>query len=436
MKVLVITRSAWDNSNSTGNTMSVFWNKYPKDSIANIYFRDALPYNDVCNLYYSISDFDVIKGLFNPFFKSGKKFNYSKIDRIEPVNKNTITKEEKTYNYFRNRTSVLALILQEFFWSLGFWKNKKFRDFLGEFKPDVIFFPCFSNLYTHKVLWYIKKQTKAKVVLFHADDYISGIFKSDNYLEKKYLKLRTKQVKKSALKANLNYCISQKQKLEYERIFNKKMKLLYKGADCSEQPKMSKKSSSDIIKIVFIGSMLYGRWKTLGMLAKIIKKFNQKRPVFELNIYSQYIPTEEMAREMIIEGASKFMGKIPASVVPTIMKEADIVLHVESFDEIEKLKTRLSFSTKIVDCLFSGRAFMAIGWKEAASIDYLVQNDAALVAFDEKSITEQLQKIVNNPIILEEYAQRAWECGKRNHQINEIQKNLYNDLQALVSKKK
>ena len=125
-------------------------------------------------------------------------------------------------------------------------------------------------------------------------------------------------------------------------------------------------------------------------------------------------------------------GKIPSNQVKDNLMNGDIVLHLESFDNVEKEKTRLSFSTKIVDCLNSGRALMAIGWDKAASIDYLIKNDAALVATDENEIFNILKEIQNNPSILLEYANKAWTCGKRNHQIDEIQKNLYKELRSLV----
>jgi len=78
---------------------------------------------------------------------------------------------------------------------------------------------------------------------------------------------------------------------------------------------------------------------------------------------------------------------------------------------------------------------MAIGWQEAASIDYLIKNDAAIVATNEEEIFEQLEKMVSNPSIITEYAKKAWDCGKKNHQIDEIQKRLLKDLESLVKVK-
>lgn len=433
MRILVITRSAWDDSNSIGNTMTNLWQNWPESNLANLYFREALPQNEICKLYFSLSDNQIFKSLINPFFQPGRKFIVSTINNVEMETNQIIEKEEWYYGFFRKRDNLGIKFLQEILWFVGYRKRKKINRFLDEFEPDLVFSPCFLNLYTHKVLWYIKKHTNAKVVLFHADDYLSYVQKSINPFINLYQNLRIRQIKKSAMDADMNYCISHKQCDEYERILHKEMRLLYKGSDFLIRPAFPLIIESERIKIVYIGSILYGRWRTLGMLARAIKKINNGNPLFELMIYSQYLPTSEMRQEMIIEGISSFMGKAPNHNVHEILKDSHVVLHVESFEDVEKLKTRLSFSTKIVDCLASGRSVMAIGWENAASIDYLFQNDAALVANDEKSIAQILEKIKDSPQILNEYARKAWECGKKNHQINNIQQYFYNDISQILA---
>lgn len=433
MKILVLTRSAWDDSNSTGNTMSNIFNGYPIEKIANLYVRSAKPNNSVCKIYYSVSDKDVFKSLFNPNFIAGKAFTWEiQADANLRISSKDEMKEEKLYSFFRKKSFVWALWGQDLLWRLGNWRNQNLDNFLYQFKPDIIFSPSFHTSYTHRILWYVQKKTNAKVVLFHADDYLSIHKNGLSYLEYINQKIRAKVVESSSLKADVNYCISHLQQEEYQKKIGKEMKLLYKGADFSVRPEYTLPREGNPIRIVYIGSILYGRWRTLSLLAKEISEINKEKTKFELIIYSQYSLTKEMKDKMIIEGASIFMGKIPPERVRETLMHGDIVLHLESFDEVEKEKTRLSFSTKIVDCLNSGRALMAIGWDKAASIDYLVKNDAALVATDVKGISNLLQKIQLDRNILKEYADKAWACGKRNHQLDEIQKNLYRELSSLV----
>lgn len=305
---------------------------------------------------------------------------------------------------------------------------------MEDFKPDVIFSPCFQVGYAHKVLTYIQKKSSAKVVLFHADDYLTPENFTGSFIEQNFKKRRAKIIKKSVQNSSLNYCISRQQQEEYSIILNREMKLLYKGADFSHPKPRLIERNDKTIRVVYIGSTLYGRWRTLSLLAKAMSDINSEKKTFELHIYSQYQPTDEALHAMQITGTSSFMGSLPAIDVANKMADADIVLHVESFDKEERLKTRLSFSTKIVDCLHSGRCIMAIGGKEAASIDYLVKNDAAIVAFDEMTINEKLKQIAKNRDLIEEYSEKAWDCGVRNHQIHDIQSKLFEDLARIAAK--
>lgn len=437
MKILIITRSQWDDSNSIGNTLTNFFSNYPKENIANIYFRSALPNNNTCNIYYSISDKEVLKSIFNLQYLPGKAFLF---DSSTDLNKTNTSKEEseedKIYDYFRKNPSILTLWGQNLVWTLGRWRNRKLLNFLEEFKPDIIFTPCFHTNYTHKILWYIQKKTNAKVALFHADDYLSTKINHRSLIERINIKMRAKVVRTSALSADLNYCISQFMQEEYQTKIGKKMLLLYKGADFSAQPEYSIPKDNNTIRIIYIGSILYGRWKTLSVLVKEICKINKEKKRFELIIYSQYKLTQEMEENVIVDGVSIFKGKVlPIHIKKTLMS-GDIVLHIESLDDIEKEKTRLSFSTKIVDCMNSGRAIIAIGWKKSASVNYLLENDAAMVAENEDEVAQILQDINNNPLIVSEYANKSWRCGKRNHQISKIQESLYQDLKSLVEEQK
>lgn len=62
MKILVITQPAWNNQNNTGNTLSNIFSG-TNFTFANLYFSGDTPDNELCKLYYQISDFDVIHHL-------------------------------------------------------------------------------------------------------------------------------------------------------------------------------------------------------------------------------------------------------------------------------------------------------------------------------------------------------------------------------------
>ena len=87
--------------------------------------------------------------------------------------------------------------------------------------------------------------------------------------------------------------------------------------------------------------------------------------------------------------------------------------------------TRLSFSTKIIDCFQSECAILAIAWEEHTGIKCLKRNDAAICVTNVKDIETAVTRIVENPKLIKEYAMKAYECEKRNHRIEDVQRTLY-----------
>ena len=63
----------------------------------------------------------------------------------------------------------------------------------------------------------------------------------------------------------------------------------------------------------------------------------------------------------------------------------------------------------------------------------MINNDAAMVATNIDEINEKVNELIMDRDLIEEYGKKAWICGKRNHQIKDIQKKLVKDFQELVN---
>jgi hypothetical protein len=118
------------------------------------------------------------------------------------------------------------------------------------------------------------------------------------------------------------------------------------------------------------------------------------------------------------------MGRVSADKIPEIQSDADVLVHVESFRFKERLLVHQSFSTKIVDHFVMARATFAVGATDVASIDYLLNRDAAVVAASRDDIEPKLRMLLGDDKMINEYALKGFNCGKENHDINYIQKML------------
>lgn len=425
MRILVITRSSWSNNNNIGNTMSNIFSSFVDDDIYGLSFREETPCNDIAIKNFSISEQQIIR-----FFKTGKKMG-----KVVDSSSFTAcdTAEKNIYDYAKRNGGKTLWFIRELMWCVAPWKNDKLKSYLDEVNPDIVFMPVFGCWYPHKVLAYIKKYTGAKVILFHADDnYTLRQFSFSPIYWLYRFNLR-RWVKKSVNGSDLNYAISEIQKREYEKALKKPIKILFKSADFSVMPQYAK--SVKPYKFVFTGNISSGRYKMLSLIGKCLQKINENGTKAELDIYTLTPLNEKMQKALDIPGAIVLKGGIGADEVQKVQEEADVLVHVESFDLKNRLQVHQSFSTKIVDYLKTAKCILAVGPKDVASMDYLRNNDAAVTAVCESEIESALNKILEDENTVIEYGKKAWECGVKNHQHDKLQKDLYDDFKRIIKQK-
>lgn len=429
LNVLVISKSPWSETNALGNTYSNFFGKWDNVNFMNLYLREELPQNDICSDYYNISEKQIVRNIFNPR-NIGR--NFSKDYLIELENKNCYMKEvyqeKKMLDFFRSHNQAIFHIAREFVWKLGRWKNNELYQFLKKGEIDIIVAAASGPIYFQEVVNYCMDVTDAKLILFFSDD--TYCYKNKMFLDYMYQFSLRKLINKSVKRAVRLYGASQMLCDEYKMYFNKDIEPLYKGCYFDEQIVSIK--TTQIIKIVYAGNLYYGRWKTLKVLADEIVRANCQTTKLSLEIYTTTTITSEIDKALNRGQSSKIMGGLSYQEVKKVLADADIVLHVESFEQEHIKTTRLSFSTKIIDCMQSGSGIMAIGPSNVASIKYLEDIEGAIVITNLTDIREVINdtienpgRIVSNAILLRKYAME-------NHDISKVRNKLQRDFRQIA----
>ncbi len=419
MRVLVITRAPWRNDNNTGNTCSNFFSGFDNVDFYSLCFRDQTPDNNIALKNFAVSEGQLIRNL----LKGGK------VGRITDTvpQADASGSEEKLYDRAKKTHSFLLTFCREVLWSVGRWKNENLVSYIKEVAPDVIFMPVFNCFYPHKLLQFISKYTDAKIILFHADDTytlkqfsLSPLFWLHRFILRKW-------VKKSVKLSSVNYVISALQKQEYEAAFRKPCKLLTKFADFSDAP-ATKEEYNKPLQLVFTGNILMGRWKSLAMIANVLKKINKDSVKAQLFVYTANALTTEMWDALQIEDSSFVMGSVSADEVAAIQQKADILVHAEGMNLRCKLMVRQSFSTKIVDYFKAARPILAVGPRDVASFQHLIKNDCAIVASCEEELEEKLLKALEDNGILTAVAQKGYLCGAKYHDESKTRQMIAQDF--------
>lgn len=431
MRILILSNYPWKNTNSFGNTYSSIFGKVPNTEIAHIYMFEGKP-DPVPNItsYYQIPEADVIRSVICKRKGNGAG---RRIEVAKKEEKSTEPKEKSTSIYARllsigkKHHWNLLFIGRELAWKFGHVNYQGLMDFVNEFKPDLFFLPYSNVYYTNRIALYIKEHTNIPMVTEMEMDHYSlkrisynPFFWSDRLCKRK-------MIRKLAKESEMIFAISKKLKEELEKGLKKPCKILYKTPNKSRSYKPYDPCCEEV-RFLFTGNIYANRWKSLAMLAEVL----QKQGYGHLDIYTSTPITSAIDKALNINGVSEVHPPVSQDEVINLQNTSDVLVHAESFDKYNKSLVRCAISTKIMDYLSVGRCILAIGPSDISSIEYLADNDVALIADSKEKLSDIIGKMKNDKNVIMEYANKG-----RNYVINyldedKIRKIFYNELQSII----
>lgn len=426
MKILILSNTAWDNQNSFGSSFSNIFEDMQGIQIANIYCRYGNPNNSVADYYFQITEKSLLKNLKTKSIPSGKQVFAAGQGTIQLSDR-----EQTTFDTARKKRWQILFWARDLIWLVGRWCSPQLRAFIDDFKPDLIFQPVYYSNYLTRMALFLKKYTNAPMVGYISDDcYTLRQFSLSPlyWLDRLH---KRKKVKKVIQQSELLYVISEIQKRDYEKIFGVPCKVLTKSADFSGDPPVKSQYHTPL-QIVFTGNIGTNRWKSLAMIARALQTINRNGVRAQLRIYTATPLTDKMRAALDIDGSSFLMGAVPASEIPRIQSDADMLVHVEALDLKNRLAVRQSFSTKLVDYFKAARPILAVGPRGIASIEHLVENNCAMVAQSVEEICCELESVARNHEKLDALSKKAYICGRKHHDKATMQQMLQADLNCVV----
>ena len=419
MKILVITRNAWDDTNSIGNTLSNFFCGIENLEFASLYFRAAKPNNKLCKKYYHTSETELMRKWFCPD-SIGNGFEIS--------SDNTTTNsresgEKKLIGFIRKYGLKLAYKLSDYLWYRKKWINQNLDSFIKDFSPDLMVTFVKSAPQYYLTVKYLREKYNIPLFTWIADDEYTAL----------------KQKKREREINNLKYILDESSVVTgcsneiceyYNSVFGCNAKPLYKSCDLSSPVK---DKHGDPITVVYAGNLLYGRLEIISRISEEIEKIALNGVNISFEIYSNTNLTEQEINKVFYNKQhTQYIGKRAYDFIKKRLSEADVALHVESFSEEEMLKTKYSFSTKIIDYLQSGSLILAIGPEELASIKYIDKIPGAHVIKKLDDLNSGLTSLLgaSSDFIERKKAIRCF--AKEFHDVNVTKKKLEETFNTIV----
>ena len=418
-KVLVIDVNAWRND-AGSNTLREIFSCWDSERLAVVYTSSQLPDSEICKNYFQISESQVLKSVFRPMMRVGQVVENTPIDDSDDA-----VVERTRYQRAHKKHSKWMRLAREVVWKLGHWKTAALKKFILDFDPDVIFVPIFPSAYMGRIQEYIIKLSGKPTVGYLADDNYSYDACKDlvDYVHRFWTR---QYVGPLARGCREMFVIVDKEKEDTDRRFGTNSVILTKSIDFTGRT--FKHKSHDLpLKIVYTGSLLLGRDKTLALVADAINQLNRDGVMAELFIYSQNQPESKMMQRLDCV-SSHYCGTVPYQQIQAILENADVVVFAEALDGKDANIAKLSFSTKITDYLSNGKCILAIGKEDIAPIDYFKKYDSALVATTKEDIIRHIKTIVSDPTIIDLYGKKAYDCAVKNHNKEIVQRRFIDTI--------
>ena len=431
MRILLITDEEWNDA-VYGNNVLTNWFKGFDADFAQIYCSPGMPYNQICDRYFQITDAQMVRSLYTGR-RAGSVVNKPKTSvAIEESKQNA--QRQGGYRWLKNLSLYIhtpMMMMRDAIWMWGRYNKSALASFIQDFNPDIVFCPRMVTTKLMRLEKIVSSLTNAPFVAFTADNEAS----LSHYNWSPLFWVRAWMIHRMLCRHVMLYkhyfMFSEDQAKEYHQQYGLPTSCLYKCGTFTE--KFEPKAVNKPIRMIYAGRLYCNRWKTLAAIGEALEKLNQVEERMILDVYTADVLTSKQKRVL---GGFKHLH-VHSPVTPLQLaeeyKKADIALHVESFDKEFRMATRYSFSTKIIDLMASSCAIMAICWEKHAGYQYLKQHDAAFCISSYEDVFPMVEKICGEPTLINEYAEKAWKCGKENHTSEIIQRQIKDTFEKVIA---
>lgn len=429
IRVLVISFECWRDDSNGGNVLSNLLEGMDDIEFAQIYCKGGVPQNKVCKKYYRMNDKMVLNAIINHESSLGNVINYEEYPDNSPAD----SENNRFYDFFRAHDWPIFFLLRDLLWMVAPIKNNRLRNFILEFEPNLIFAPCYSSLTMLELDRWVKSIVDVPMVSYISDDnYSLKQIRFDPFFWIHRLLIR-KSIRTTSKYYSYMYTMTEQQASELSKELNIRMPILRKGVQINQCVRTCLKDHDRKYKFIYAGGTYLGRDEILYKIAKALQDLCQEGILdYEFDIYTSSIVPEKYMK-VLNNNCCKIHKAIEKQELAVCYSDCDFALHVESFDRKYAYQTRLSFSTKIVDCLGSGCATIAVCPSMNAGWQYLKENNAAFCIDSIDNIKEELRAIILDKSAINLVKDNAKRCLEKNHNINLIRDNLHDDFVSLAT---
>lgn len=426
IKVLIVSFEPWRDDTNEGNVLSNIFSGQDFE-FAQIYCKPGEPQNKLCKNYFHMTTRMALRSIVKH-----KTCGARMALQVFPSGNEGLTisddEDKKLYSFFKLIPWPIFYVLRDLIMIASHWKSDALAQWIHEFQPDVIFAPLYASQFMLALDRHVIRLANKPAVSYVSDDNytlrqlrFSPVYWFDR------LVLR-RNVRKTVPFFSHVYTMTQEQAAQMQTDLGCDMRILRKSI--AVEPIIETTAAHQPLRLIYAGGLGLGREDTLVSLVKAIRTLPPGSA--RLDIYTKS-PLRPSVKKQLSDGFVSFLHEaIAYDILMERYRSSDIALHVESFRKKYALLTRLSFSTKIVDCLAGGCAVLAICPQDNAGFCFLQREDAAVCIHRRDQIEHALKSLMQNAALLQQYREKAHQCMIREFNPEKMQHAIQNSFEMLV----
>lgn len=403
MSVVVVSNNFLSEYTNNGKTLDFLLSEHPREEINWIYTTPLI--TDSCT---KVNRLLVKPVQYSLCFSSGCK-PYEERESNGSLKKSHLQLANRFLK--RARSWVGLKLIREL---LFLFKVRKVCDVVVKecrgSKVEKVLFVAGDFSALHTIAARLSLLLDAPLHVFITDDYVFEYQSDSSYRFRKGLhdKVVIESFRKTLALSSSNSYISEKMRAVYKESFGADGALSFNSVRSYNPPFISSNlnfNSSKIFRVRYFGSVHSGRLLALEKFLELLGKFNEySQRKLVLDVFS-VDPIPQSIKRGKFSNLVNWFSPLSGEELQAEIASSDALALIES-NRLEDLrKTWLSFSTKVMEYLGSGKPIVASGPLDNPSIEEVLKNDAAInlksfrdfdVLFDEIHV----KRIVQNGVCL------------------------------------
>ena len=427
-RILVINFDPFNTQRNNGMTMTNLFKGWPKENLAQIYLSKLMPDNSVCENYWRLSEKSILGGMLGKTTASQYNFYNSEINNLVEKQEDSIF--SRIENAAKKIDRKYTEPVREAIYRLPSILSTPMLNWIKKFNPDAVY-SMLGNGPLMRLCVKISDKFSIPIIPHFTDDWISTQY-NNSCFSKKLRSSMQHWMLETLKRSPIRLTIGGRMNAEYKKRYGGTFRPFVNCINLNEfNINTIEKREAKKIKLIYIGGLHLNRWKNLQLIGQALREIEKKHKIdSELLIYTYQHDIENYKDALNIEGFMRIVGWVENSKVPYLLVNSDITVHVESFDQEISEYTKYSISTKIPECMMAGKAILAFGPSEAASIEYIKDSQCGITIM--KYNLKELEEILAAELIdiekIKLYGYRAKKIALEHHESKSQQTNFRKTL--------